>query len=334
MERRDPHALIGVAVVLAAAIGAAVLSGQRHPHPLAATSTPLAEPSAGVSLPATSSPAPAPSAAPAPAARSRPGMVWDPVHQVVLLYGGASAKGELADTWTWDGQAWLRKAESSPPGPGGSLAFDAARGQAVLLNGAGTWTWDGGAWTRQHPLHPPPSVGPLAYNPSLGVVVLVAGKAGGDGTWTWNGSDWSRVQGIDANPAGGALVYDARTARLLEIDRATWAFVGLRWSQLGDVPAGMPTIGLAAAYAGSVNRPVAYGGDPAQGGAGDQLWTWDGNSWKAMAAEGRPAGRSLAGLAFDAKRGELLLFGGQGPAGYLGDTWTWKPDAGWTRKEA
>lgn len=331
MERAHAGSIAAVLLVLAVALGAAALAPRPVRPAASAPASPLAEPppyaapTAAPSAPA-SPPPPA-----APSARSNPALAWDPVHQVILLYGGDAGTGALSDTWTWDGSAWSKRLGESPPGPAaaGQLAFDSARGQALLHTASGTWTWDGAAWSRQNPAHRPPDIGPMAYNPSLGVVVLLPGRSATGGTWTWNGADWSLIpEATDRPPAVTGLVYDARSARLLALERATWAFVGLRWTRVGDLPAGMPALGAATAYAGSVNTPLVFGGDGQQGPA-DQLWGWDGNGWQPRPAEPRPPGRHGAGMAFDAKRGTLLMFGGQGPGGLLADTWTWQPDHGW-----
>src|SRR5262249_35600048 len=62
----------------------------------------------------------------------------------------------------WDGSAWARLATAGPPARFvGALAYDGARGQAVLFGGAGpenpsigrflgdTWVWDGLDWAEK-----------------------------------------------------------------------------------------------------------------------------------------------------------------------------------------
>lgn len=65
------------------------------------------------------------------------------------------------------------------------------------------------------------------------------------------------------------------------------------------------------------------------GGVGfNDTWTWDGTQWTQQQPRHSPAERSstgpMPGLAYDARRGEVVLFGGQGLFGPpLNDTWTW-----------
>jgi len=44
-----------------------------------------------------------------------------------------------------------------------------------------------------------------------------------------------------------------------------------------------------------------------------------------------PSGRMSAAMAYDAARGEVVMFGGHGASGVLGDTWTWD-GSGWTQQ--
>jgi hypothetical protein len=60
----------------------------------------------------------------------------------------------------------------------------------------------------------------------------------------------------------------------------------------------------------------------------DTLWLWNGSTWRAVADEG-PHHRGMAAMAFDTRRGVLVLYGGtQGSVGrssgtQYGDTWEW-----------
>src|SRR5688572_32439752 len=91
-----------------------------------------------------------------------------------------------------------------------ALAFDGARGRAVLFGGwqtgignlGDTWEWDGVAWIRRTPANAPPARAghAMAFDPARGVTVLFGGGAVGllDDTWEWDGDDWRHV--VVANP--------------------------------------------------------------------------------------------------------------------------------------
>jgi hypothetical protein len=54
---------------------------------------------------------------PAPAGRSGYGLVADPAHHAVLLFGGRLNGLEADDTWTWDGTSWNHRAGTVPALP-------------------------------------------------------------------------------------------------------------------------------------------------------------------------------------------------------------------------
>jgi hypothetical protein len=94
----------------------------------------------------------------APTPRSGAGMTFDSKRGVTILFGGLAADGFQGDTWSWDGSAWRRLAQTGPePRAMGYLAYDAARDRVVLFGGRkgwpdgdlnDTWEWDGTAWRR------------------------------------------------------------------------------------------------------------------------------------------------------------------------------------------
>jgi len=85
-----------------------------------------------------------------PTARSGATLVYDPVHNQALLFGGAnSAGGVLKDTWAWNGTTWthLSPAKSPPARQNAAAAWDPVHHVIVLFGGAtktaklqDTWT--------------------------------------------------------------------------------------------------------------------------------------------------------------------------------------------------
>jgi hypothetical protein len=64
----------------------------------------------------------------------------------------------------------------------------------------------------------------------------------------------------------------------------------------------------------------------------NDLWAWDGTSWKKLAESG-PEARVMGYIAYDRKRDRLVLFGGRRrpPDNTdFGDTWEWD-GATWRR---
>ena len=77
------------------------------------------------------------------------------------------------------------------------------------------------------------------------------------------------------------------------------------------------------------NKAVLFGGyDPVTGEINDQTWEWDGQRWSQKAPATRPPARRCHAMA--ALGDKVILFGGRGATGPLGDTWQWD-GTNWTK---
>jgi hypothetical protein len=89
-------------------------------------------------------------------------------------------------------------------------------------------------------------------------------------------------------------------------------------------------------YDAAHGQTLLFGGWTSQGAGAehvypDDLWAWDGSSWRKLepvANTPRPAGRDVPVLAYDAARDRVVMFGGRGdgtgqPANWLTDVWEW-----------
>ena len=70
------------------------------------------------------------------------------------------------------------------------------------------------------------------------------------------------------------------------------------------------------------------------GGLGKtDTWTWDGFTWTQRFPPQSPAVRSttgpMPGMAYDAARGQVVVFGGAGDGPVLNDTWLWDGAEWW-----
>jgi hypothetical protein len=174
------------------------------------------------------------------------------------LFGGTNtlAGTVFGDTWRWDGALWWPVGGA---GPGArhatAVAFDTARGVAVLFGGSGptndTWTFDGATWTpRGTAVRPPARSGHgLAFDPGRGRVVLFGGTGVSlaqrlADTWEWDGAVWQPVATPQSPPAVGtvALGYDVGRQRVLLSQSGTqqvgplppdlWTYDGATWTRL------------------------------------------------------------------------------------------------------
>jgi hypothetical protein len=106
----------------------------------------------------------------------------------------------------------------------------------------------------------------------------------------------------------------------------TWEWDGVRW-QLAASGGPAPRMLHGMAYDEARRRVVLFGGsgsdsrDPAALG---DTWEWDGRTWARVAVDG-PSPRQTPAMAYDAKRGRVVLYGGTPGDGQpsLDDTWEW-----------
>ncbi|HKG92413.1 MAG TPA: hypothetical protein VKA84_10995 [Gemmatimonadaceae bacterium] len=104
-----------------------------------------------------------------------------------------------------------------------------------------------------------------------------------------------------------------------------------------QAPSPGPRTGALMVYDAARRQVLLFGGVAAdEGGQGepypDDLWAWDGKSWRVLpvpAGAARPVGRDVPHLAYDAARQRVVMFGGRrgrGPDGrveLLSDSWEW-----------
>lgn len=279
-------------------------------------------------------------------------MVYDSDREVSLLYCRTSRMGEYnSDIWQWDGESWgLLNIGGPDPRTNTAMAYDEAHGVAVLFGGQYnilvedfTWLWDGRSWSaRSTGLRPRPRYGhTMAYDSRRGVTVLV-GKNDylpDSKTWEWDGVHWTmRDSGTLPVNRQHAMAYDGDRGVLVlyggTSDRGsivgTWEYDGTTWTErVGLTPNPGRKYSHAMAYDEWRKQVVLFGEQQ-----GDNLpahiaetWLYDGTQWRQYAGD-QPTGRMEHAMAFDARRGVVVLFGGR-ERSFLGDTWEWD-GAGWT----
>lgn len=229
----------------------------------------------------------------------------DGLEKVVLVNGGPE-QGKPADDplelWSWDGKQWsLIVADVNGPTwrnwP--AVAYDTAHNVLVIHGGLQgrrsfdeTWEWDGQAWTQHTVPGPEAREGALmAYDESRGQMLLFGGSTPDmeihADTWAWNGEVWQRVS--ESGPAArfpGGMVYDAARQEILL---------------------------YSGHFAAASGEFVNY----------DDLWAWDGSSWREIATDGpTPGHRTHAGFVYDPVEKEVLLIG-SGSDTFLRDVWAW-----------
>jgi hypothetical protein len=225
------------------------------------------------------------------------------------------------------------------------MAFDEARGKAVLYGGANptqtsdTWEWDGAAWSRvQVDTAPSRRLSPgLAYDSARQVTMMSGGSNTTPDPWEWNGTAW-RSSGVSSSwpnvAYSTAMTYDRSRAVLVTFggvhasvdtsSSATW-----EWSpEVGFVqrkPAHSPGPRRAhvLAYDAARSRVVLFGGS--DGNLLNDTWEWDGTDWTQRRPTFSPPARKAPCSAYDSVRRVIVIFGGRegDDAKALADTWEW-----------
>jgi hypothetical protein len=248
-------------------------------------------------------------------------LIADP-ERARLVAGSIGYGSQLME---WDGNGWQQVADLGAAWLLQGLAYDRARRTAVAVTTSvadptrmQTWEGNGASWAQVHEVARRP--GALAWDPVRRQVLQR-----GDGTWAWDGSAWTHL----ASALGGpfwALATDERhglvwsyTIFLGEGD-ALMAWDGIQWSARTSTPhAGRRKANFT--FDVGRQRAVLFGGLDADDVPRNDVFEWNRNAWRWLAASG-PAARKLHGQVYDVARGETLVFGGLG-AQLFGDTWAW-----------
>jgi cysteine-rich repeat protein len=286
----------------------------------------------------------------APPARADHTLVYDAARKRVVLFGGRTLldNNGLADTWTWDGQAWTQIAT---PSPGRRFdhgaAYDPKRGVVVIYGGSHqdvesseTWELAGTTWT---PRTPPTTPGArrahaMTFDPTRGRVVLHGGVTGTStfflDTWTYDGVDWEKLDIPDvittANGASPIIATFAQTGTVVTLENRTDLYrltpTGWERSEISiSVPSHRSFAAAAADLAGG--RILIHAG--IQGAfisPATQIYT---GIWSVVSTG--PGAMTGGAMAFDEKRRQFVLFGGARSDGTSSqETWVFENGV-WTK---
>ena len=260
----------------------------------------------------------------APSARWGASMTYDAATQSDILFGGCGSLCPLADTWSYNSGGWshLNVGGSPPPLYDAPMTYNSSGNYVLLQGGVSndgivsgvTWTFQGLSWSPEPvsnpyplPLQPGARLGlSMAYNSTGGYVLLVGGCQN-----LGEGSCGTLSQGTD-----------------------TWEFVNGTWDLICVSCGPSGRWGASLAYDGASNEFILVGGcSDAQvvcspGTVLDDVWRFGDGQWSKLTTPPFQ-GRGMASMAYDARDGVLVLFGGIGCGNVCGDTWEFLA-GGWT----
>jgi len=244
-------------------------------------------------------------------------MAYDAQRGYVVLFAGRSGSTNYADTWLWDGNNWTLAGTFYGPAKRAyhHMAYDAERRQVLMFGGFDInvafyndlWAWDGLKWNQLQAACNPCSSsyqpfvregGGMAYDPVRKATILFGGIK-----WPSN--------------------FITHTVNFLD---DTWAWDGSAWTPLA---APLHRLGHSMVWDSAHNQAVMFGGWVEDGGytgsyyETNETWVWNGAAWTLKNPAHKPPPRLYTGMAYDAVRQKVLIFGGLQGSTYLGDMWAW-----------
>lgn len=250
-----------------------------------------------------------------PSARVGTAITYDAAAGYVLLFGGENGAGTqlYSDTWKFSGGVWTNITTSvgTPPSPRVSavMAYDVADGYVVLFGGlsvsggkylqdhSDTWKFSSGTWT----------------NITASVGTPPAGRFSPGFAYDWAGRDVLLF--------GGESALDGLLNSGVTMYQDTWTFAGGKWTSITSSVGTPPSArsGVQMVYDPADSYVLLYGGiwntlsgTTLTGYVTADTWRFASGTWTNIttSVQGAPGDRALAGIAYDALAGTVVMSGG------------------------
>jgi N-acetylneuraminic acid mutarotase len=260
-----------------------------------------------------------------PTPRLSPGLVYDPSHHQMILFGGYSNQGRVNDTWLLDLDSYeweeVSPAQSPPARSDMGLAYDDLNHIVVLFGGyclenqrdycGDTWVFDPAIqnWIEMEPeISPPVMYGhTLEYDP-LSEKFLV---------WGGHMSDFADGRGSSAGYNDSIWSYSYMENQWLEIPPGVQSHPIARYWHQASYVSGHPGL-------------LVFGGDSGYGYKNDS-WFYDPSSqgWDRLTTTQAPPARIVGTMVYCPDDEQVVLFGGlDNDFSNLNDTWIYSDISG------
>lgn len=253
-----------------------------------------------------------------PSPRLSPGVVYDPSHHQLILFGGYSNQGRVDDTWLFDldNYEWEEITPSlSPPARSDmGMAYDELNQIAVMFGGyclehqrdycGDTWVFDPAAqtWSEMDPKSSPP----VMYGLTLDYDSI------NDRFLLWGGhmSDFDQGRMSSAGYNDSIWSYSVNDNQWFEIPPGLQSHPVARYWHQATYVSGHPGL-------------MVIGGDSGYGYRND-IWFFDleTTTWARHRSELTPPARIVGSAVYSPDYGQVILFGGlDNDFSNLNDTW-------------
>lgn len=289
-----------------------------------------------------------------PSARRGHTMTYDSKLGALVLAGGYPVVDQDDSTYLWNGSTWQAyPANSNSPirvrhaamahhaALGTTLFFGGRESTDAILRGYALQL-DPVGWSQA----PDPNEWPssargaaLACHPTETACYLLGGQERGSTDlrsqfFRWDGLGWTNL-GAGGNATGrrdSVMMWEPTYSRFIVYGGYYFGFDEpmYRWTSaagwLNITPARNPgdRDQHAMAWDSGRGRAVLFGD------VNDSLWEWNGSSWadRTPAKGVRPTLRTWPAMAYDARRGVVVMFGGSDGGTPLDELWEWDGDGG------
>jgi len=296
-----------------------------------------------------------------PTARYGSSMVYDPVLQKTILFGGGyedtTGYEDFNDMWLFDptSNLWTEINPTVKPSArsGHSMVYDSTNHKTILFGGwvdnvgliSDTWIFDSqtNQWTEVFPVSNPSSrqSHSMYYDPDARRVILFGGHQGVGGhlddMWEYNYSDnmWTELSSSNSPSGryGSKMVYDPLNQRTIlfggratSIMDDTWIYYygNNTWTKLNPTSKPGTRYWHGMVYDSNNHKVIVFGGT--YSGALGDTWIFDPstNEWAEVLPSNHPSNRLFFTMVYDSNSHKAILFGGiRSPESSLGDTWAY-----------
>jgi hypothetical protein len=294
-----------------------------------------------------------------PGPRSLAAIDSDPANKIIYLLNGLTDSSFYSDFWAYQNGGWTKIVAEGTPSCGTPFAaFDTDRSKLVAMcNDASTFEWDGTKWTTFDNLKTKPlfrRFAAMVYDKAQKKTVLYGGWDEANyvnTTWLWDGTAWTEQKKNRApSRALAAMWFDPilnktvlyggigrpRPEDRLQRYNDMWSLDNNGWTQIKPATLPPTRYGAQVAVDPNTKHAILFGGlrlDTDDKGLQKQvyandMWEWDGTTWKPFTSNNVPPPRENASMEYDFGSNSFLLFGGWSGF-YLADTWvlegnTWR----------